>query len=218
MDFLYRGGTKKHPHPDNLSSIIVIKFFAFVFSEGKEMHLFDAERKGFVTKTTELNYHSSLRGSNEIKLPSEITSAFGLDGAYSIQGRDMSFVLNTSAKIMKVFTSVSGFGIRKVNKAFYFRLDENSSKEVYVTNTLPSVLGRVGRTDPVNYLPFGFYARGDRLSDKEVQDLFGANSPEYTFYSRSTELPTAEIDKFYCCRLSEEYTRSQRVRRLRIRR
>lgn len=87
--------------------------------------------------------------------------------------------------VLKIFSSTSGFGIRKAYQNYFFKLDESSNRQV--------------RIKPLGYEhlyeDLYFQANGHFLTPDEIAELLGTESQTFTFYKRQTYLSKRELQE-----------------------
>jgi len=115
------------------------------------------------------------------------------------------FEYNSKIQIVKLFSSIGGFGVQKKYLTQYFRIDNESTTKFEfrpfgdITNTL-----------------FKFSARGTLLSVPEVRKFTGIKTKAYSYYRNQTTLTQQEIRKMIKVTHFDLNTgREQKVRKLR---
>ena len=85
---------------------------------------------------------------------------------------------------VKIFLGSSGFGVRKVNRSFYFRIDNSTNSNlVNIVSLYPSAS------------TFLFSARGKFWTQEKKRKRFGEDSQTYRYYARQSFLSKAELRK-----------------------
>jgi hypothetical protein len=131
-----------------------------------------------ILEDKELILYDAIKKGVIKKLPSEPVDHNNMESVRSSGDPYVSF-----APEVKIFMNSSGFGVRKSYYSFFFRFDASSSSLITI-------------------LPFGpnnndciFRARGRFMSNDEIKDRFGEDSPTYNFYLRQAYLSKAELSE-----------------------
>lgn len=103
---------------------------------------------------------------------------------------------------VKIFIRSQGFGVRRAYYSFFFRFDK----------TVPNMI-TIKPFGP-NTMNFSFQGRGRFLTNEEVKDRYGEESPTYTYYCRQTYLSKTELRKLVS--IGSVDSQPQQVRVLRV--
>jgi hypothetical protein len=193
--FDFKGGQSKYRENSPRGSsprTIAINFYVFLVHDRKEIILYEAVRKGFIIDSG---------NTVDIHRNSETT-------VHSVMATHYKINAGIENPYLKVFTSLSGFGVQKRYMSKYIKIDDSSMSTTQILNLPPEL--------PAPSAKFGFQAQGKVLSDEETRILLDGDSQAWAFYSKQAQLGVSTVNSIIQTGISQEVLKQKRVRRIRV--
>lgn len=128
-----------------------------------------------------IKFHAFIRttdGEEDI-----LFSAVGKGFVDHDKGTDTYF---SAFPLIKIFSSTSGFGIRKAYQSYFFKLDSTSNREVLIKPLGYEHLG----SEELFFRGLGYF-----LTPQEIKETVGEDTQTYKFYLRQTVLSKRELQE-----------------------